>query len=204
MQTALIWASNILVFSSYLIYEWAMVKGKAKPHRTTRFVLFLITTLGFLSLYAQGDRVVVWFLGICSIQSLVMLIMSLKYGMGGWAKIDIMCLIIALSGIVLWKVTDNPALGLYAAVTADLFGMVPALIKTYKLPDTEFWLSYVFDLSSITLTGLAIRNGGFNDYLYPVYLLLVNGIMMILIFRNNFKRLIIYPKSSIVHSQIKD
>ena len=178
MQNALIWISNILVFSSYLTYEWAMIKGKAKPHRTTRFVLLIINTLGFLSLYAQGDRVVVWFLGICAIQSLVMFLMSFKYGMGGWARVDIASLVIAIFGIVLWRVTDNPALALYAAVTADFAGMVPALLKTYRFPDTEYYLSYVFDLSAILLTGLAIRNGGLNEYLYPVYLLLVNGIML--------------------------
>ena len=183
MQNVLIWASNVLIFSSYLAYEWAMVTGKAKPHRTTRLVIAIIVILGFLSMYAQGDRVVVWFLGICAVQSLVMLFMSLKWGMGGWAKEDILALIIALIGIVFWKITNNPALGLYAAVTADLAGMIPALIKTYKFPQTEHWLPFAFDLSAILLTGLAIQNGGFNDYLYPVYLFLVNGLMMIFLLR---------------------
>lgn len=160
-----------------------MIKGRAKPHRTTRFVLLLITTLGFLSLYATGDRVVVWFLGICSIQSLVMLIMSIKYGMGGWAKIDIICLVIALLGIVLWKETSNPTLALYTAVTADFVGMVPTLIKAYRLPHTEYWMPYILDLSSIILIVLAIQNGGFNEYLYPTYLFAVNIIMLIFILR---------------------
>jgi hypothetical protein len=136
-------------------------------------------------MYAQGDRVVVWFLGICVVQSLVMLLMSIKWGMGGWAKTDILCLIIALVGIVLWRLTDNPALGLYGAVTADLAGMIPALIKTYHLPETEYWLSYAFDLAAILLTGLAIQNGGFNEYLYPVYLFLVNSLMMIFLLRKS-------------------
>ncbi|MFH1909807.1 MAG: hypothetical protein ABIJ72_01255 [bacterium] len=183
MQTALIWASNILVFSSYLAYEWAMIKGRARPHRTTRLVLSVIIILGFFSMYAQGDRVVVWFLGICAVQSFVMLIMSIKWGMGGWAKNDLLALAIAIIGIVTWQVTDNPVLGLYAAVTADLAGMIPALVKTYHLPNTEYWLTYVFDLSAILLTGFAIQNGGFNDYLYPVYLLLVNSLMMIFLLR---------------------
>jgi hypothetical protein len=185
MQNIFIWASNALVFSSYLAYEWAMLKGKAKPHRTTRLVLFIIVVLGFFSMYAQGDRVVVWFLGICSVQSLIMLLMSIKYGMGGWAKEDLLALFIAIVGIVTWKITDNPSLGLYAAVIADFAGMVPALIKTYKFPKTEYWLTYVFDLAAILLTGLAIQNGGFNDYLYPVYLFSVNGLMMILLLRKS-------------------
>ena len=183
LQNILVWLSNILIFSSYLTYEWAMIKGRAKPHRTTRLVIFVIVILGFLSMYAQGDRVVVWFLGICAVQSLVMFIMSLKYGMGGWAKIDILCLVIALSGIILWRVTSNPALGLYAAILADMSGMVPALIKTYRFPKTEYYLAYVFDIAAIILTGLAIRSGGFNEYLYPTYLFLVNTVMLIFIIR---------------------
>ena len=184
MQNVLIWASNTLVFSSYLSHEWAMIKGRAKPHRTTRFVLLIITTLGFLSLYATGDRVVVWFLGICSIQSLVMFIMSIKYGMGGWGKVDIACLLIALLGIVLWKETSSPILALYAAVTVDFVGMVPTLIKAYRLPYTEYWMPYILDLSSIVLIVLAIQNGGFNEYLYPVYLFLINSVMLAFITRS--------------------
>lgn len=183
MQIFLIWASNFFIFSSYLIYEWAMIKGWAKPHRTTRLVLFLIVLLGFLSLYAQGDRVVVWFLGICAVQSFVMLVMSIKYGMGGWEKTDILCLLIAVVGVVLWKITSDPVIGLYAAVAADIAGMIPSLVKTYRRPDTEYWLSYVFDLSAIMLTGLAVKNGGFNEYLYPVYLFAVNGLMLAFILK---------------------
>lgn len=183
MELFLIWASNILVFTSYLTYEWAMLKGRAKPHRTTRLVLLVITALGFFSSLAQGNTAVAWFLGVCSVQSLVMFLMSIKYGYGGWEKIDIVCLVIATVGIVLWKTTSNPILGVYSAVVADLVGMVPALIKTYRLPDTEYWLTYVFDLSAIVLTTIAVTGGAFNDYLYPVYLLAVNGLMLFFILR---------------------
>lgn len=183
MELFLIWASNILVFTSYLTYEWAMLKGRAKPHRTTRLVLLVITALGFFSSLAQGNTAVAWFLGVCSVQSLVMFLMSIKYGYGGWEKIDIVCLVIATVGIVLWKTTSNPILGVYSAVVADLVGMVPALIKTYRLPDTEYWLTYVFDLSAIALTTIAVTGGQFNDYLYPVYLLAVNGLMLFFILR---------------------
>jgi hypothetical protein len=183
MQNILVLLSSILVFSSYLIYEWAMVKGRTKPHRTTRLVILIITALSASSLFAQGDRVVSVFMAICAIQSLVLFVMSFKWGMGGWAKIDILCMVIALAGIVLWRVTNNPVLALYAAVVADGAGMAPTLIKTYRLPDTEYYLSYIFDLAAIVLTTIAISNGGFNEYLYPVYLLAANGLMLVFILR---------------------
>jgi hypothetical protein len=193
MQQFLILISSISVFISYLIYEWAMVKGRARPHRTTRLVILIITAVGASSLFAQNDRVVFIFLGICAVQSLVMFAMSLKWGMGGWAKIDILCLAVALLGVVLWRVTSDPALALYACVIADLAGMVPALVKTYRLPGSEYYLSYIFDLVAIVLTILAIRNGGFNEYLYPTYLVIVNSLMLVFISRRT-KRLIFFKK----------
>ena len=183
MQNILVVLSSISVLISYFLYEWAMVKGKAKPHRTTRLVILIITALGASSLFAQNDRVVAIFLSICAVQSLVMFVMSLKWGMGGWAPIDVLCLAIALVGIILWRVTSNPVLGLYGAVGADLAGMIPALIKTYRLPKTEYYLTYVFDLIAILFTTVAIRNGGFNEYLYPAYLLAVNALMLVFILR---------------------
>jgi len=189
MQTALIWASNVFVLASYLTYIWATVKGRAKPHRTTRFVLLIIIAIGFLSLYAQGDRVVVWFLGICLLGSITEFILSLKYGMGGWAPADIVCLIIASIGIVLWRITSNPALALYATVAADFAGMVPSLIKTYHFPQSEYWLSYLFDIIAIAFTILAIQHGSFNEYLYPVYLIIVNLAMQGLMFRRRLAKI---------------
>lgn len=103
--------------------------------------------------------------------------------MGGWDPIDILCLIIAILGIILWKITSNPALALYATVLADMAGMIPSLIKTYRFPDTEYWLSYLLDILAVAFTIMAIQNGGFNEYIYPAYLLVVNTIMQIFMFR---------------------
>jgi len=103
--------------------------------------------------------------------------------MGGWAKTDILCLVIALAGIVVWKITDRPALGLYAAILADFAGMVPALLKTYRLPETEYWLSYIFDVAAAILTLFAIRNWGLTDFSYPLYLVVINALMLALTFR---------------------
>ena len=170
---------------TYLIYGWSIVVGKTRPHRTTRFVLLLITSLGVASLFAGQDRVAIWLIGVCAVGALVIFLLSLKYGMGGWAKIDIACLIIAIIGIVVWQVTDSPVLGLYASVLADFVGMFPALIKTYRLPHTEYYLSYIFDISAALFTLLAIQKWEVQGFAYPLYIFIINSIMLILIIRPN-------------------
>ncbi len=183
MQNIFIIISVIFVFFAYLIYEWSIIKRKTIPHRTTRFVLMLIMVLGAISLFAQEDRVAVWLISICAIQSIIVFLLSFKYGMGGWEKIDIVCLLIALIGITIWKLTDNPSMGLYAAVIADFIGMVPTLIKTYRLPHTEYWLVYIFDILASVFTLLAIQIWEFQGFLYPLYLLIINLFMLFLIIK---------------------
>ena len=190
MQSIYILISSILVFISYLIYEWSIVTGRTKPHRTTRFVLLLITALGAASLFAQQDRVAIWLIGISAVQSVVVFALSFKWGMGGWDKSDLACLAIALVGIVVWKITDDPALGLYASVAADLAGMLPALLKTYRQPHTEYWMSYIFDIAAAGFTLLAISAWQPQGYLYPMYIFVVNLVMLLFILRPKISKLL--------------
>jgi len=137
MISILIILSSILAFVSYIVYVVAILKGKAKPHRITRFVLVFITSLVTVSLFAQGSTVTIWLSGIFTLGSLIIFLLSLKYGMGGWAKTDLLCLVISFIGIIFWKVTAHPIYALFASMGADLAGQIPMFIKTYRFPETE-------------------------------------------------------------------
>ncbi|HEV8590856.1 MAG TPA: hypothetical protein VGQ55_02055, partial [Pyrinomonadaceae bacterium] len=137
MQTAFIVASSVCALISPIIYARSILNGVSRPHRTTRLVLLIISMLSTAALFAQNDRVAIWLAGISTLQAIVIFALSIKYGMGGWAKLDLACLGIALIGIIVWQVTSEPILGLYFSILADFTGMVPALVKTYRLPHTE-------------------------------------------------------------------
>lgn len=181
--------SPLIFFSSALgligpaIYIVSILKGKARPHRTTRLVLFVIGALGTLSFFLTQDYANFTLFIFLSLANLVLLLLSFKYGMGGWSKIDVTCLFIALTGIIVWQITDNPLIALYASVIADCAGFIPALLKTYKYPETEIWLFYFCDLLASILIIIAHKNITLNQSLYPVYLIVVNTLMIIFIFR---------------------
>jgi len=172
--------SNIFLFIAYFIYEYSIFKKITVPHKTTRFLIMIILTLGTLSLYIQGDRVSIWLIGFSALHSTFIFFLSLKYGMGGWSKFDIACLIIAILGIIIWQLTNNPAIGLYAMIIADFVAYLPTFIKTYKLPNTEYWLVYIFELFATTFTLLAIQTWEIQAYIYPLYLFLAHLYMLIL------------------------
>lgn len=181
LQDIYIAISGCLALVSSTVYCLSIYNGKTRPHRTTRFILLLDTCLSTASLFAHGDRVAVWLSGVSALQAIVIFALSIKYGMGGWSRSDIACLIIALIGIVLWQVTSNPLLALYFSILADLVGMVPAMIKTYRFPETEIWIFFALDIFAGIFSLLALRQWGIADFSYPLYIMLINAVMVALI-----------------------
>ena len=86
MQNVLIGISSILALVSYIVYAIAILKGEARPHRTTRFVLVVITCLASAALLASASTVAIWLIGAMTIGSVAIFLLSLKYGMGGFSK----------------------------------------------------------------------------------------------------------------------
>lgn len=175
--------SSLTALVSPLVYAKAILKGEAKPHRTTRLVLLLITSLTTASLFAQHDQVAIWLAGISTLQSILIFILSIKHGMGGWSTTDLLCLFIALFGIFLWKTTSQPTLALYSAIFADFTGMVPALMKTFRYPTTEVWSFYLLDVFAAGFNLLALKGWTLQESSYPIYIMLINLCMVLLIIR---------------------
>lgn len=183
INTLLIGLSIFLALISYVVYVRAILAGDAKPHRTTRFCTALITILAVVSLYAQGSTVAVWFSGVFAVGSIIIFLLTIKYGMGGWAKTDIICLVISLLGIIIWQITKDPVYGLVASIAADLFGQIPMLIKTHKYPETEVWTFYFLDVLSAFFSIVASGAGGIKELAYPLYIMAIDGFTILLILR---------------------
>lgn len=187
MQSVFIAISTILALISPITYARAILRGEAKPHRTTRFTILLTTVIGTASLLAQHNTVAVWLAGVSALQAIFIFALSIKHGMGGWSKSDITCMVISIFGIILWKTTDNPLLALYASIIADFTGMIPALIKTYRFPETEVWYFYAMDTLAGAFSMAALSVWTLQEYSYPVYILLINAAMVVLSLRKSSK-----------------
>ena len=103
--------------------------------------------------------------------------------MGGWAKSDIICLLFAIVGIILWQITKDAAVAFYFAIAADFIGMIPALVKTYRFPHTEIWLFYLLDVFAAGFSLLAVRIWTVEQYTYPAYIIFANLLMVLFIIK---------------------
>lgn len=178
-------ASIMLPLYSPWPYIQSILRGETKPHRTTRSVYLVIGVLTTLSLLASGDRTALWISAVSTVQAIVLFSLGMRYGVGGWSKTDIACLLTAAVGIVAWQTTKDPVLGLYLGIIADFVGTVPTIIKSYRFPNTENWSFYGIDAIAGFCNVLAVTDRSLQAYVYPAYLVWINVIIALLARRKN-------------------
>ena len=76
--------------------------------------------------------------------------------MGGHSPFEYTCLVIAVVAIMIWVVSGNPTLALYATMIAYLIGYLPIIKKSWQLPKTENTLSWTLCALSGWINALAL------------------------------------------------
>lgn len=183
MNNILIILSTTIACISYGIMIKSMLKGLARPNRTTRFVVMVANIIQTLALLQSGNNVSVWLTGVFAINNVIIFILSIKFGMGGWDKLDIICLLLSILGLILWKLTSIPEIGLFLAIASDFTCFVPTIIKSYKRPETEEWKFYGLDFIAALFNLFATTNWRISSIIFPVYILFIDGLLMSLIKR---------------------
>lgn len=182
LEIILITTSISLALISPVVYAVSMVQGRTQPARMTRFIVWLAAAISFVSLWADGSTGAVWLAGVFAVRNTFLFLMSLKYGVGGATTIDKYSLGIAVAGLIGWQIAGDPLIALLFAIAADFVGFIPALLKTYKEPNSEGPWFYYLESTAVLLNIIVI--GAWSlDLLFPVHILLSNIMMLGLIFR---------------------
>jgi hypothetical protein len=161
-------AAAALGVISYVPYIRAILAGETKPHRTTFGIWSFIGSVQ-VSYVASGARVTVLLPLVYLLGEMVVFVLSLKRGVGGTSKLDIVCLIGALLGIAGWAITNNPHVALYLGIAASLCGFIPTIKKTYHEPHTENALSWGMAAVAASLNLLAVPRLELYLIIYPIY-----------------------------------
>jgi hypothetical protein len=129
--------AGILAFVAFIPYVISIFRGETKPQRATFAIWSAISLVTLFSYFASGARETIWAVLVYAILQIFILILSFKYGMGGFGRLDLICLGGAIAGIIGWLLTNNPAVALYLSIASEFLGYVPLFKKAYTQPETE-------------------------------------------------------------------
>ena len=183
-QTTIILATLLSIIGT-TDYILSILRGKTQPHRTTRIVLFIVSTANLIGAIAADAALGTMMLSILFfLRSFTLAILSIKKGMGGTSKLDISCGVVAVLGIVAWLVTGSGIWALVFAVIADAVAYVPAVVKTWAHPKTEAPLLYWLEGFAAILA--VVHDGLRQSIIFQVYVVLSCIVMLVCIYRPTF------------------
>lgn len=176
---------SLLAFVPYVL---STLRGVNRPNRAT-WVIWTAVGISLLASYAAaGARDTLW-VSIGNLTAFIaVLLLSFKYGEGGWTPLDIGCLIAAAFGFALWWWFDSPLPTLYSGLFIDFVGAVPTIKKAWIDPRSEDLSAWILFFVANSLNLFAIREWSVAIASYPVYMVFITFLLMaILLVRRAWK-----------------
>lgn len=179
--------SGACITISFVPYVVSIFSGHARPERASWFIWAVLGGITFSAQLAKGASHSLWLPGLQTFGDALVFVLSIRYGLGGFARRDRIALAFAGLGLLLWYVTKEPLPALLIAIATDAAGVVLTVMKSGEHPDTE-------PASTWALTALAgllaTFSVGFSDpalSIYPLYIFLAGT--AILLTTGPFRRL---------------
>lgn len=173
-------------FLAYVLYYISILQGRSRPNRATWIILTVVGVLIAASYYESGARSTIWVPLAYTVGPFIAALLAFKYGEGGTTRFDIACLLGCALSVGIWMLTNSPLFALLINILIDFFGILPTLKKAYLDPTSEDKWAWLVTTFSNALNFFAIQAWIFSIVVYPVYMIAVNGLVTIFIFRKSF------------------
>lgn len=173
----------IFSFLGILSYLRSTLKGETKPNRVTWSLWALAPLIAFTAELDKGVGIQSLMTFMVGFNPVLVVLASLRNKKSEWklGTLDYVMGALSLFGIALWLYLGEGNYAIFFAIVADGLAAVPTLIKSFKFPETENYMGYMGGLSAAFITLLTIDSWNFAHYAFPVYILIVNFMLVSLI-----------------------
>lgn len=168
MKSDLIIIAGVLTVLGYIPYITDVVKNKTHPNLVTWFtwtLVAVINTAAAISTHAVHTAI---FSGITTVGNGAILVAGLKKGVKKYTPFDFICQALALIGLLLWRLTNDPSLAVLFGLLVIVIAAMPTWRHAYMKPFEETWKSFVIGSSSGAVTILSLSSFTFVAVAFPL------------------------------------
>lgn len=175
--------AGLLLFCSYFSYIYTTFKGETKPNRATWFMLAAISLLILITYKDLGASSTLWIALSATYGTCLVAFLSIKYGTGGWSWFERICITTTLLCFIFYIISENAFITLMLSLVMDGIALLPTIYHAYKAPKEEDIVAWTLTLCADAFGVIAIDTWIADIYIYPIYMLIVNGIVVVLLYR---------------------
>jgi signal transduction histidine kinase len=181
--------ATLLGIYSTFPYVTAVLKHKTKPHQFSWLLFTIMNAIVFLSQFFSGGRQSILISLVFLIGSLIIFLLSLKYGTHETSRLDKLLLMFALFTIVVWIFTRNNELAIWLTVVIDLVATTMIVLKVRNTIDSEALTPWMFGTAAFVFTCLSLIGSPFGVlYIRPIYGFISDLVIVLSIYYFSSKR----------------
>jgi len=173
--------AGIISLSAFFPYILSILRRETKPNRASWIIWAIVSSIIALSYRDVGASYA--FLAPVGyvVGSIIVLILSIRNGVGGWTPFDRLCLIGAAFSLLLWRIFNSPISALLVNLFINFLGTLPTIRKAWYQPETESKIAWVLFSSGTIVNLFAIEKWTFSMAVYPISMVFIVGIVVILV-----------------------
>jgi ribosomal protein S18 acetylase RimI-like enzyme len=180
--------AGVLALAQAVPYIRSILQGKTRPSRTAYVIWVIEEAVSASSYIASGARTTMWFPIATAITAAVILVLSIRRGMGGTSRFDLACFSLAAVAITLWLTTGSALLALYMSAAAGALGYLPIFVKSHQKPWTENFTSWAMTVGSSTLNMVALSSLAIHVVVLPICSFVCSGTVTFLLWHGRHKQ----------------
>jgi hypothetical protein len=161
-------------------YVKDVLDKKVQPHAYTWFVWSLVSGIIFFGQLAKGAGIGALPTFASEIFTVIIFLLSLRYGFKKITLTDTFFLLVALIGVGFWIFTDDPTISVIIAVGIDLVAFIPTILKTWTYPRTETPLLYSMNVTRHALALFSLQAYNIATTLHSIAMITTNTIMTLI------------------------
>lgn len=175
---------------SYVSYVISILRKKTVPARASWLIWCVLNFVVLMSYRALKATTTIYVPLAYTFGTVIIVILSIFYGVGGWTKFDRRCFVVIAISLVLWKITGSALLALSMNALVDVVGTLPTIKKVYHDPESEDKIAWILFLVGAFLNVLAINKFTLEIALYPIVIFIAIGTVFYFIFlrKHNLSR----------------
>lgn len=181
-------ASGALTLAAYATYIVDILRGGTKPEQWSFFVWFVLSIVFFASLLVEDIGWAIAYPAAGLFGAGVVWYLSLSRGYKTFDRLHVYALSLAGLALFGWFITSEPVVAILLAMVADFSGFVLTWKKTAKVPDTESLRSWSLGVAAACFALLAVPSASVELVIFPVYYLLVNASIVLLVRSSRLQR----------------
>lgn len=170
--------ATLLNIAGYVPYIRDILRGRVKPQRVTWGIWTVLTSIAAYNQVVNGGGWSSLFFISTTLLVVITFVLSLKYGVGGASRLDMISLFLSGGLLLYWVISRETRYSTLLAVVIDGIGATPTIVKTRRSPGTETYPQWVLAAIGGLLTVFAVETGDWVLVVYPVYIFVFNSIIV--------------------------